>query len=142
MGWVERAGELAEQDAAIGMSTDLARLMEKYGEEEGIYLYGELMSYKRSYRKLTFIRTGLERDGNFRELAEAEAKEKGWEFEEIQGSLELFGRLLGGAWGREFLVTPPCYKVVASWDDQIVRAIGPQEVSKQQPDNSGWDCSA
>jgi len=142
VGWVERAGELAEQDAAIGLSTDLARLMEKYGEEEGIYLYGELMSYKRSYRKLTFISTGLETDSNFQELAEAEARDKGWEFEEFQGSLELFRRLLGGEWEKDYLVVSPGHKVIASWDDQIVKAIGTKGAGEQQLDNSGWDCSA
>jgi len=59
-------------------------------------------------------------DDSFRQRAQAEAAEKGWKFEEFDGSTSLFRRLLTGDWGPEFLVVQPGEKIVASNDEQIL----------------------
>ena len=41
IGWVERADELQEQVAGMGLDTDLEALIQKYGEDSGRYLYEE-----------------------------------------------------------------------------------------------------
>ena len=89
-------------------------------EDSGRYLYEEMSGYKRNYSRLTFIRTGLEVDDSFRQRAQAEAAEKGWKFEEFDGSTTLFRRLLSGDWTDEFLVVQPGEQIVASNDDQIL----------------------
>jgi hypothetical protein len=120
---VERAEELAEQAAGIGINSSLEALIEKYGEEAGSYLHAELTSYTRSYSKLTFIQTGLEVDGSFRQRAQDEAEKKGWKFEDFAGSTALIRRLTSGDWKDDFLVVPPGYRIVASYDDGIVDAV-------------------
>jgi hypothetical protein len=120
IGWVERQDQLTEQVAGIGLDDDLQKLIDKYGEDSGRYLYEEMSGYKRNYSRLTFIRTGLEVDDSFRQRAQAEAAEKGWKFEEFDGSTTLFRRLLSGDWTDEFLVVQPGEQIVASNDDQIL----------------------
>jgi hypothetical protein len=123
IGWVERADELEEQISGIGMSCNLGSLIEKYGEDNGRFLYDQMMGYTRSYGKLTFLKTGLEVDDTFRRRARAEAQGKGWIFEEADGSLALFRRLVAGDWENDFLQVPPHHQVVATHDDAIVAAI-------------------
>jgi hypothetical protein len=129
-GWVERDDELVEQAAGIGLTADLRALIEKYGEDGGRYLYDEMMSYKRSYSKLTFINTGLETNDSFKQRARAEATEKGWQFEEFAGSVSLFRRLLGGDWEGDFLVVPPGQQILATNDEQIVAAVAADEITR------------
>jgi hypothetical protein len=128
-GWVERDDELVEQAAGIGLSADLEALIEKYGEDAGRYLYDEMMSYRRSYSKLTFINTGLETNDSFKQRARAEATEKGWQFEEFAGSISLFRALLSGDWGGDFLIVPPGHQIFATNDEQIVAAVAANEAS-------------
>ena len=134
IGWVERAEELAEQAAGIGMNSSLEALIEKYGEEAGRYLHAELTSYTRSYSKLTFIQTGLEVDDSFRQRAQDEAEKKGWKFEDFTGSTALIRRLTSGDWKDDFLVVPPGYRIVASYDDGIVDAVN---ICQPQTDSTG-----
>lgn len=123
IGWVERNDELEDQVAGLGLRGTLDELIEKYGLDEGKFLYNELMSYKRNYTKLTFIRTGLEVDSSFRDRAIAEATEKGWHFADFEGTTELFRRLLSGDWNDDFLVVAPGHKIVASNDDNIMTSV-------------------
>jgi hypothetical protein len=120
IGWVERDDQLVEQVAGMGLDCNLKQLIEKYGEDSGRFLYEEMSGYKRNYTRLTFIRTGLEVDDSFRQRAQAEATEKGWKFEEFDGSTTLFRRLLSGDWNDEFLVLQPGEQIVASNDEQIL----------------------
>jgi hypothetical protein len=122
IGWVERQAELTEQVAGIGLDDNLQQLIDKYGEDAGRFLYEEMSGYKKHYSRLTFIRTGLEVDDSFRQSAQAEAVEKGWKYEELDGSTTLFRRLLAGDWNDDFLVVQPGQKVVASNDDWILAA--------------------
>ena len=120
IGWVEREDQLVEQVAGIGMDCDLQNLIAKYGEDSGRFLYQEMTGYKKNYSRLTFIRTGLEVDDSYRQRAEAEAAEKGWKFEVLDGSTSIFHRLLAGDWNDDFLVVPPGHQIVTSNDDQIL----------------------
>jgi hypothetical protein len=123
-GWVERAADLDDQLSDIGAGKDLNALIEKYGEDSGRYLYQEmLIRFRQSYRKLVYIRTGLEPNDNFLDRARAEAQEKKWIFEEVIGSPNLFRRLLAGDWLDDFLVVPPGYEVAATYDEAIVTAV-------------------
>jgi hypothetical protein len=72
---------------------------------------------------LTYIETGLEPDGRFEEQARQEARERGWSFAKLAGSLRLFRALVAGDWNpEEFLVVEPGWRIVACYDDAILRA--------------------
>ncbi len=122
VGWMERGREMHDQLGANGLSQDREALIAKYGEDAGQFLYEEATRYQKSYSMLTYIRTGSEFDDRFAEQAREEAKEKSWTYEEMTGDVSLFRRLLAGDWEGDFLVVPPGHKIVATYDDEIVKA--------------------
>jgi len=122
-GWLERGNDIEQLARDAGTDFTLADLVAKYGEDNGRYLYDELRRYERSYRQLTFIETGLECDGRFEQQARAEAAEKSWQFEKIRGDLGLFRKLVAGEWDpADFLVVEPGGRIVASFDEGIIKA--------------------
>jgi hypothetical protein len=134
-GWVERSADLDAQLTGIGVGRDLNALIEKYGEDSGRYLYQEMLSrFHQSYNKLVYIRTGLDPDESFLNRARAEAQEKGWTFEEVIGSPDLFRRLLAGDWLNDFLIVPPGYEVSATYDDAIVTAVPAAKPATEKPE--------
>ena len=54
-----------DQLGSHGLSQDRDALIARYGEDAGQYLYEEATRYRRSYSKLTYIRTGSEFDNHF-----------------------------------------------------------------------------
>ena len=123
-GWVERGADLEPlARTQTGMGYTLDALIEKYGEDNGRFLYEELTRYQQNYQQLTFIETGIEPDDRFETEARAEAAEKGWKFEKLRGDLGLFRGLLSGDWDEaNFLVVPPGHRIVARPDQGIVAA--------------------
>ncbi|WP_165233664.1 DUF1638 domain-containing protein [Aquisphaera insulae] len=123
-GWVERGADLeplARSQTGVGASLD--DLVDRYGEENGRFLFEELTRYQSTYQQLTFIETGIEPDDRFRASAAAEAVDKGWKFEVLRGDLGLFRGLLSGAWDESsFLLVPPRHRIVARPEDCLIAA--------------------
>lgn len=107
----------------LGAASGLCALMEKYGEENGFYLYQEFTRYQRNYSRLVFIRTtGAVEDAEGR--AREEAGEKGWRFESLAGDMGWFARLAAGDWNeREFVVVKPGETIEARHDGSIMAAV-------------------
>ena len=75
----------------------------------------------KSYRRLSFINTGVGDPGRYRRTCRAQAREHGWEYEELPGDTGLIDRLLGGDWDeRDFLVVEPGRTIAASQDASII----------------------
>ena len=128
-GWVERGADLeplARTQTGVGYTLDA--LVERYGDDNGKFVYEELTKYRKVYRQLTFIETGIEPDGRFEAQARHEAVDKGWTFETVRGDLRLFRGLLSGDWDEaDYLVVPPGHRIAARPDRGIVTAerVGP-----------------
>lgn len=121
-GWLERGGNLEQvfRDRT-GVGHSLEELISHYGEDNGRYLYEQLTSYKRTYRQLAFIETGLEPDGSFEQRAREEALRKGWKFDKVSGSLTLFEQLISGNWADEdFQIVKPGWRVAPRYDESIL----------------------
>jgi hypothetical protein len=123
-GWLERGKGLQQlTHNTTGFDESLAALIEKYGEDNGRYLYQEMTRYRSNYSKLAFIETGLEAGGKFAAEAAAEATEKGWNFERLPGDLAWLGRLVAGDWSpAECVIAEPGQRIAASYDGGIVKA--------------------
>ena len=125
-GWLERGENLEQQTLQTvkkktGVGHTLAELIERYGEENGQYLFEQFTAYQNTYHQLTYIATGLEPDGSFEQRAREEAARRGWAFDLVAGDLRLFERLLSGDWPEEeFLVVPPGWRVTATYDSNVI----------------------
>lgn len=122
IGWLERGANL--QPFTSGFGESLQDLVDKYGEDNGRYLYEQMSSYQSHYTGLTYIRTGLERDDRWERQAQQEAASRGWTFESYGGNLGLFERLLAGDWDeREFLVVQPGQRIEPRHDGTVMAAV-------------------
>ena len=125
-GWIEHSqnpDELKQLSIATrgGLNATLDELIAKYGEENGRYLYQELVEHTRHYRQFTFIEMGVEPDNRFERQTQDEAQQRGWKYEKVRGDLTLFQRLVDGIWEPwEFLVVPPGQQIAAAFDENIV----------------------
>jgi hypothetical protein len=123
-GWLERGQGLQQlTHHTLGFDESLDALVRQYGEDNGRYLFEEMTRYRAQYRKLIFIETGLEAGGEFVAEAAAEARDKGWSFERLPGDLAWLGRLVEGVWTEaEFVIAEPGQRIVASYDNRVVKA--------------------
>ena len=123
-GWVERGqGLVAMARDRTGLAFTREALVERYGEDNGQFLYEELTRYQSAYSQLTYIATEIDPDDRFEAASRAEAAEKGWGFERFAGDLTLFRGLLAGDWGTDdFLVVPPGERIAASHDARVVKS--------------------
>ncbi len=127
-GWIERGeptGELRQLSISSksGMDLTLEQFIEKYGEENGRFLYEQLGNHTRNYRQIMFVRMGIEPNDSFREEAVRRANERGLSFTEETGDLRLIDRLVNGPWDTgEFLVVQPGERIVATHDERIIAA--------------------
>ncbi len=126
-GWIEREDPDSAGDDTVqrklGLFMRFEELVEQYGEDNARYIMETMGTGVEHYSRLAYIRTGLPADDAFQARAETEAREKGWTFDAVQGSLDLLERLLGGRWDDDFLVVEPGHTIAATYDDTVIRAV-------------------
>ena len=123
-GWIERTDyHLSNPDSTTSQMGMMGYddYVEQYGEENAQYLMDMFEGGLNHYTKLAYVDTQV---GQFPEYIESErriAKDRGWEFELIEGNTELFRQLLDGEWNEEdFLVVDPGKCLKPSHDDAII----------------------
>jgi hypothetical protein len=129
VGWTEQAqSSLSNPESTttkMGMST-YQEYVEKYGEENALYLMETIGNWYRNYKKMTYIDTPVGNNDDCRDKARKEAEKYGWEFENIPGNLELLDQLMSGDWDDTyFQVLNPGEKVQATQDELIIKAEKP-----------------
>jgi hypothetical protein len=128
-GWLEHADSTGAGEETVSQKLGLAmryeELVRKYGEDNAQYIQATLGDWKQNYDRLTYIHMGLECEGPFREMARREAEERGWTFDEVEGSMALLRKAIHGQWDEHFLVVEPGQRVVATHDVGIIAADEP-----------------
>jgi hypothetical protein len=124
-GWVERDANPADnKDSVIsqlGMNRTYQEYVAKYGEENARYLMETLGDWLKNYKKLTYIDTGIGDFQPYKDQTREQATKRGWEYEEIRGSVGLLLRLLDGFWdASEFLVVPPKRSPAPTFDAEVI----------------------
>jgi len=126
-GWLERDKPSMDNEASttsqLGMNKTYEDYVAEYGEENAQYFMEVLGDWTRHYDRLAYIDMHI---GDFEHYAaetKQRAKERGWEFERIDGSTDLLMRLLDGEWNEEdFLVLEPGRRVIATTDEHVIGA--------------------
>jgi hypothetical protein len=95
----------------------------KYGEDQAKYLMEEMGRWTESYSNGTFIGFDFNKELPLRKQVETICADRGWKFHDLEGSLSLLERLLGGSWDEAaFLEIKPGQKIAASFDEKIIKA--------------------
>lgn len=125
-GWIERDNPYSAGDETVfqklGLFMQYEELVAKYGEENAKYVMETIGDGMANYDRIVFIRSGLNCDDHFSGIARSEAKEKGWSFEEIDGSLDILKKLYNGDWDNDFLVVAPGQSIAALHTEDVVMA--------------------
>jgi hypothetical protein len=133
-GWLECAKRRGEKGSLWGGASMPAGVVgdlkaaydqwvKKYGEDQAKYLMEEMSHWTDSYSHGTLISFDFARHLRLREQVEQICAKRGWQFDETEGDLGLFQRLLDGEWTEsDFLVVQPGQKIVATFDERIVGA--------------------
>jgi hypothetical protein len=97
--------------------------LEKFGSENAEFLMNEEKKWQDKYQLATFIDTKLAYSSYYRKLTQDAASSLNWDFQELQGNLQLIRDLLAGIWDeKRFAVVQPGAVINASYDDQIITA--------------------
>ena len=126
-GWLERGLNGADGDEAlmtqlgIRYGDDYDQYAEEYGEENAAYIMEIFGDWTKNYKKFTYINTGVGDAAAYEARSQAEAQERGWEYERIQGDIRLIRALIDGDWNEDdFLVVPPGHEIAASFDEAVM----------------------
>ena len=136
-GWSERSDSTGADDTTVpqrlGLFQSHDELVKQYGEENARYIMEVMGDPTAHYDRITFINVGLACEEQFRLRAMEEAKEKGWIFDEVAGTLDLIRRFVDGQWDDDFLVVRPGQAVAASHDDGIIKAVACDAPDREEP---------
>jgi hypothetical protein len=108
----------------IGQREKMRReFLEKYDEEDVEYLMEIWNNPLKSYRRIGFINDAIGDIDKNRNIARRIAADLDWGFEEFQGNMDLFHRLLSGDWDEDsFLVIRPGETIMPSYTETILRS--------------------
>ena len=133
-GWLECARRRGEKGvrwggASLPASANLnfkaayQQWVQKYGEEKAKFLFEEMSRWTDAYTHGTLIDFDFLKPLNLPAEVQQICQEKGWQYDELAGDMSLFQKLVDGDWPeKDFLVVQPGQKVVASFDEMVIRA--------------------
>ena len=128
--FVER-GESDDISLSIGASTAAdsekmyAEYVEKYGEDNALYLMEVMDAWQSHYERAAFIEMGVGEDRAAESRALEDAQRYDWRFARLKGDLVLVKRLLEGDWNEaDFLILQPGQTIEMIGGEEIVRVNG------------------
>lgn len=126
-GWIERKEADMEQGFvdihAQHSAEHYKEYVEKYGEDNAKFLIEQEQQWFTNYTRAAFINMGFGAIESYRQFTQDLAKDRGWDYSEIEGDMSLIKRLLDGDWDSEdFLVAQPGERITESFDEKILKA--------------------
>ena len=131
-GWLECAkrrgstgpiwgGASLPASANTNLKATYEQWVKKYGEDQAKYLLEEMSRWTDSYTHGRLITLDFVKHLKLHEEVRKICAERGWQYDEVQGDLSLFHKLLEGEWAdADFLIVRPGQKVVATNDEQVI----------------------
>ncbi|HEY3398152.1 MAG TPA: DUF1638 domain-containing protein [Armatimonadota bacterium] len=127
-GWIERGGAetLRLPDAEEGGVRSLEEYVEKYGEDNGRFLWEFENQWQKHYTTAAYVNMPLVSSPAVREAAQQAAAQYDWQFQELPGSDRLFRAMCAGDWNADdFLTVPPGWEIAQATDDSVLKAVEP-----------------
>ncbi len=127
-GWIERSEGDVEQGTISDKHEEALRehyreYVEKYGEDNAKFLIEQESLWLANYSRAALIRTGVGNLETYQEFTKNIAKSRGWDYEEIEGNLNLLEKMVRGDWAEgDFLIVPPGASTAESFDQKIITA--------------------
>ena len=124
-GWIERGDDRVPRrpEDGAGLDASFEELVAKYGQDNAEYLWQFQSNWIEHYTHATHIDTALGNLEAYRAHTRETAAARGWEADEIPGSLGLIQAMLDGEWDSEqFLVVPPRHEVIQSVGPEVIAA--------------------
>lgn len=119
-GWVEHGNP----PSAERCRREYADYAEQYGEDNAQYLMECSSTWMSSYQTCGYIACPLEGVPEYRDFARQAARDFGWSYREIPGSLDYLSALINGPWdSRRFLTCPPRSRVEADYSAAKFRSV-------------------
>lgn len=124
-GWIERNTDPNDTPDSIpsqlGINRNYQEYVEKYGEDNARYLMDMLGDWLKNYKKLAYIDTHIGDFEAYKALTRDQARERGWEYEVVEGNVSLLMRLVNGDWNtQDFLVIPPMRGLRPTFDQDVI----------------------
>lgn len=125
-GWSAAA---APANSRVNLEATYQQWVKKYGEEQAKYLLEEMSRWAEVYSHGCLIDFDFLKDLQLPERVKQICSDKGWTYDQIPGELTLFEKMLNGPWTEsEFLTVNPGQLVVATFDQDIIKATSAGEV--------------
>ncbi len=126
-GWIERKEGDMEQGFIDIHDQHYAQryqeYVEKYGEENAKFLIDQEKQWTVNYTRAAFINMGIGDIERYRQFTQDLARDRGWEYRELEGDISFITRLAHGDWDTEdFLTVPPGQTITESFDDLILKS--------------------
>jgi hypothetical protein len=123
-GWLERSDPHVPGGQGIhdrlGLGKSLEELTALYGADNAEYIFQTLGDGLGNYRRVCYIEMGTMDEVDLIKTSQAQAAQRGWEFERRRGDWSLLKRLFEGPWEGDFLVVQPGQSISARNDAEIL----------------------
>lgn len=126
-GWIERMdGEASQggfEDAkAKAKEERLKEYTEKYGEDNAVFLLEQESGWLQNYTHAVFIDTKVGQSESYRNFTKNLAKDRNWEYSEIESNLLLIEKIADGDFDNDdFLIAKPGSLIAESFDSDIIK---------------------
>jgi hypothetical protein len=120
-GW---GGASLPGNSSLNLQAAFQEWVQKYGEDQAKYLLEEMSRWTGTYSHGSLIDFDFLKHLDLPEQVQKICAEKGWTYSQIPGDLSLFQTMLDGPWPESnFLAVNPGQKVVATFDERIIKAV-------------------
>ncbi|MEI7904250.1 MAG: DUF1638 domain-containing protein [Candidatus Firestonebacteria bacterium] len=120
-GWCENGARPGEDT----YNERLTGLVEKYGEDNGKYLFDMENAWYKNYNNAAYVDLGFGDTGPLKDDTKKSAKWLGWTYDELKGDPQLLKNFIEGNWEeKSFLVVEPGQTITASNDERVIKIEG------------------
>lgn len=119
----ERSRAAAAREFDPALHSRFHEFKAKYGEDNARYIVEFLEGWRQNYRRAVLIDHGFA-TAEHEEATRAVAEGAGWEYQRLEGSLELLEALASGDWAPDrFVIARPGHVLVSTNDERILAAV-------------------